>query len=211
MVKSQPSTPIAFLVRRTAHRARGQACRNRYRKAFALLAVFLPSRARVTAGTRSRLCSGLITTRPAPGVRSAAPCRLLNTAWPASNWRSPETVGLAPAALNSLSNVYEFDKRVMDCQTHGHPPAETCPRCITPLSEATALCRDDFMAGFTLRNCPASTNGSFFETETLRRRPPSRSKSCCGITAYNANTMLRPVYARRWLALDPLTSRRTAI
>ena len=49
-------------------------------------------------------------------------------------------------------DVDRFRELLAECRTHGHPEAEVCPECLSPLSEAVALYRDDFLAGFALRD-----------------------------------------------------------
>jgi len=66
-------------------------------------------------------------------------------------------------------DVEQFHTLLADCQMHGHPEADVCPACIAPLTEAVTLYRDDFLAGFTLRDSPDFDEWQFFQTERLRR------------------------------------------
>ena len=63
----------------------------------------------------------------------------------------------------------QFRERLATCETHGHSPTEVCPDCLSPLTKAVTLYRDDFLAGFTLRNCPDFDEWQFFQTEGLRQ------------------------------------------
>jgi hypothetical protein len=52
-------------------------------------------------------------------------------------------------------DVAAFQARLAQARAHGHPRGETCPECLAALTEAAALYRDDFLAGFTLTDSPA--------------------------------------------------------
>lgn len=72
------------------------------------------------------------------------------------------------------------------------------------LAEAAALYRDDFLAGFTLRDSPAFDDWQFFQSETLRRELAAvLEKLVRGLSARGDDGPAIE-YARRWLALDPL-------
>src|SRR5262245_36944463 len=64
-----------------------------------------------------------------------------------------ETVGLVPTAEIWL-DINQFHQHLAACQSHDHSPEKVCPACIVPLTEAVTLYRDDFLAGFTLPDCP---------------------------------------------------------
>lgn len=114
-----------------------------------------------------------------------------------------ESIGIAPRA-RLIVDVNEFGKRIADCDRHGHVPSEVCPRCITPLSEAAALYRSDFMTGFTLRDSPAFDEWQFFQTEELRRQLAGALERLVRFHAEHSEFDLGITHARRWLALDPL-------
>ncbi|NIV46292.1 MAG: protein kinase, partial [Gammaproteobacteria bacterium] len=118
-----------------------------------------------------------------------------------------ESVGLDQEADIWL-DVAQFQQRLAGCQTHGHAPAEVCPACLEPLTEAADLYRADFLTGFTLPDCPEFDEWQFFQTEGLRQNLASalerliRLHSARGDPAASLETAI--AYARRWLALDPL-------
>src|SRR5262245_53038748 len=56
-----------------------------------------------------------------------------------------EMIGLAPTADLWL-DINQFHQHLAECQSHDHSPEKVCPTCITPLTEAVALYRDDFLA-----------------------------------------------------------------
>jgi len=119
-----------------------------------------------------------------------------------------ETVALERDATVRI-DVDEFEARLAEGRTHGHPATAVCARCLPPLAEAVALYHDDFMTGFSLRDSPAFDDWQFFQAEGLRRMLASaleRLVSGSGLSADPAaDARERAIgYARRWLALDPL-------
>jgi predicted ATPase/DNA-binding SARP family transcriptional activator len=128
-------------------------------------------------------------------------------AGPLSSEAAREDVGphpeAAPGRLFWL-DVAEFQDRLAQCRTHGHPPDQVCPACLSSLAQAAALYRDDFLAGFTLRDSSAFDEWQFFQTEGLRREMASvLERLVLGLGAQGAFEGAIP-YARRWVALDLL-------
>jgi len=114
-----------------------------------------------------------------------------------------ETIGLQPGPGLWL-DLDQFHDRIAKCQTHGHPAADACPDCVSPLTEAASLYRGDFLVGFTLRDSPGFDDWQFFQTESLRREQASVLERLARV--HGTQGELEPAigYARRWLALDPL-------
>ncbi|MGI8586125.1 MAG: ATP-binding protein [Chloroflexia bacterium] len=114
-----------------------------------------------------------------------------------------ETIGLNPGSVLWL-DVDAFHGKLAERGTHGHPPAEVCPRCLAPLKEAVELYRDDFMSGFTLRDSPDFDEWQFFQAEGLRRELASALDQL--VRCYVALNDFGPAiqHARRRLALDRL-------
>src|SRR5262249_39813536 len=79
-----------------------------------------------------------------------------------------ESIEMRPNAQLRL-DVHEFEAYLAGCQTHGHAANEVCAACEKPLAAAVALCRDDFMAGFSLRDSPTFDDWQFFQREAYRR------------------------------------------
>ena len=52
---------------------------------------------------------------------------------------------------------------------HGRASSEGCPACLPPLTKAVGLYRDDFLAGFGLRDSVNFDDWQFIESEQLRR------------------------------------------
>ena len=114
-----------------------------------------------------------------------------------------ETVSLIPGT-GLWVDVTEFRARLAACRTHGHAAADVCHACLAPLAEAAALYRDDFLAGFTLRDSAEFDDWQFSQAEMLRRElAETLEKLARGLSARRdfAGAL---VSAQRWLALDPL-------
>lgn len=79
-------------------------------------------------------------------------------------------------------------------------PAESC----AALSQAAGLYRDDFLAGFTLADCPAFDEWQFFERESLRREFSGVLDDLvhCHVAAGRFENAIP--YAQRRVALDTL-------
>jgi predicted ATPase/DNA-binding SARP family transcriptional activator len=123
----------------------------------------------------------------------------------AGNWLSidRETVGLRPEA-NFWLDVDAFNQHLATCRSHNHPPNETCPACLEPLTQATRLYRDDFMAGFTLHDSSTFDDWQFFQADGLRRDLASVLERLVQYHSTQGDFATAITYARRWLALDRL-------
>jgi len=75
---------------------------------------------------------------------------------------------------------------------------------VPPLTEAVALYRDDFLAGFTLRDSPAFDDWQFFQAESLRREMADALETLA--LCHSEAGQFEPAIAsaRRWLTLDSL-------
>jgi len=85
-------------------------------------------------------------------------------------------------------DVDHFRQRLAACETHGHPPSQVCPDCLPPLTEAVALYRDDFMAGFTLPDSRSFDEWQFFHTEGCGMNWRAFWSDWCAGTARGGNT-----------------------
>ncbi len=113
-----------------------------------------------------------------------------------------ETVGLNWGDI--WVDVDRFEALLAGCKTHGHPGGEVCPDCLPPLSEAVELYRDDFMAGFGLRDSAAFDDWQFFQSESLRRELAGALERLARGLAARGEWGPAVAHARRWLALDVL-------
>ncbi len=114
-----------------------------------------------------------------------------------------ETIALNPHA-NLCVDVTEFRDNLAQCHKHNHAPDDVCPDCLTPLTQAAAIYRDDFLAGFTLRDSPAFDEWQFFQSEALRRELAGALKKLARLYATQREYETAIRHARRWLALDAL-------
>ena len=113
-----------------------------------------------------------------------------------------EGVDLAHDAIGV--DVLRFQDLLAECRRHGHPESEVCPECLPPLSEAVALYRDDFMAGFGLRDSVAFDDWQFFQSESLRRELAGALQRLARGRGALGEWEAAVAHARRWLALDAL-------
>ncbi|MBI3359590.1 MAG: AAA family ATPase [Chloroflexi bacterium] len=101
-------------------------------------------------------------------------------------------------------DVEHFHRLLAECLTHGHPTTEACSNCLSPLDQAAALYRGDFLSGFTLRDSPAFDDWQFFQAESLRRELSDALERLTQAQSQNGRIDRAIDSARRWLALDPL-------
>ncbi len=101
-------------------------------------------------------------------------------------------------------DVCEFQRLIAECRTHGHAPNQVCPRCLPLLEQALQLYRDDFMAGFSLRDSAEFDDWQFFQREALRRDLSSVLERL--VEGYTAQSDFQQAIqvARRQVALDSL-------
>jgi len=101
-------------------------------------------------------------------------------------------------------DVVRFEDLLAGCKAHGHPVSEVCRECLPLLTEAVELYRDDFMAGFGLRDSVAFDDWQFFQSESLRRELAGALERLARGRAALEEWEAAVVYARRWLVLDAL-------
>ena len=114
-----------------------------------------------------------------------------------------DSVGLHPEA-EVWVDAGEFLRLIVECRTHGHAVNQVCPRCLPLLEQALQIYRDDFMAGFSLRDSVEFDDWQFFQREALRRDLSGVLERLVeGYTAQGDFQQAIQV-ARRQIALDPL-------
>ncbi len=111
--------------------------------------------------------------------------------------------GLNPQADLWL-DVDQFQRRLAQCQAHGHASIEVCPHCLPDLTAAAELYTGGFLAGFSLPDCPNFDEWQFFQDEGLRQALASVLERLGRGHSNRGDHDLAIPYARRWLALDPL-------
>lgn len=72
------------------------------------------------------------------------------------------------------------------------------------LAAATACYQADFLAGFTLPDCPAFDEWQLLQTEALRRDLSWALEKLVDATEARRDLVQAVAYAQRWVALDPL-------
>ena len=113
-----------------------------------------------------------------------------------------ETAGWAPQDEAWL-DVDALRECLAACAAHGHAADEVCEACVPFLSEAVALYRDGFLAGFTLPGSAAFDEWQFFETESLRDALAGALQRLAGWHGGQDEFEAAIPLARRWVSLDP--------
>jgi DNA-binding SARP family transcriptional activator/predicted negative regulator of RcsB-dependent stress response len=174
------------------------------RKAIALLAYLAASE----SGAHSRDSLAALFWPDVDHVRANAALRrtlsVLNKAL-AGEWLEIEREAVnLPRRAGLFVDLDRFAACLSACRQHPHPAHEVCPACLPLLAEAAGLYRDDFMAGFSLRDSPAFDDWQFFQAEGLRRQLASVLDRLSGGHAHSGDFEAALEHARRWLALDTL-------
>ena len=87
---------------------------------------------------------------------------------------------------------------------HEHPAQLSCADCIPELAAAAELYRDDFLAGFALRDSPEFDEWTAFTADGLRQQLAGVLERLVRARVRAGQFELAIETARRWLALDPL-------
>ncbi|CAN5816627.1 AAA family ATPase [soil metagenome] len=119
-------------------------------------------------------------------------------------WLEVDRTGVNLAADDAWIDVERFHAALAECRMHDHSDNEVCPRCIPALEKAAALYRDDFMAGFGLRDSAEFDDWQYFQGERLRRELGGALERLT--RGFSARRDWEPAidHASRWLGLDPL-------
>lgn len=122
----------------------------------------------------------------------------------AEGWLRTDREGVELVGDGMLVDVDRFRGLLAGCKAHGHPEPEVCAGCLPLLEEAVGLYRDDFMAGFGLRDSVAFDDWQFFQGESLRRELADALEKLARGRAAGGGWEQAIAHGRRWLALDPL-------
>lgn len=114
-----------------------------------------------------------------------------------------ETAGLHPLA-DLWVDVDQFRRQLTASRAHDHAASDVCPDCLPHLAAAVELYRDDFLAGFSLPDCPAFDEWQFFQSEGLRQELAAALARLASRYGRQGDYERAIPYARRWLALDAL-------
>jgi DNA-binding SARP family transcriptional activator/predicted ATPase/predicted Ser/Thr protein kinase len=101
-------------------------------------------------------------------------------------------------------DLEQFRYYLATCQSHDHAPQLPCAECLPLLTAAVDLYKDDFLAGFSLRDCTEFDEWQFFQAESLRQELATALERLVSGCSQQGNLEAAIPYARRWLALDPL-------
>ena len=122
----------------------------------------------------------------------------------AEGWLRADRESVDLAGDTVWVDVSRFHDLLAECKEHGHPESEVCPECLPPLTEAVTLYRDDFMAGFGLRDSVAFDDWQFFQSESLRRELAGALERLARGRGALGEWEAAVAHARRWLAMDIL-------
>ena len=111
-------------------------------------------------------------------------------------------VGLAKSPEMNI-DVVEFRRCLQTVHAHVHLSSLECHACCQNLVRAVQLYQGDFLAGFSLKDCPAFDSWECLEQENLRREFTAALRQLVEI--HQAHGEIEPAVqsARRWLAADP--------
>jgi DNA-binding SARP family transcriptional activator/Tfp pilus assembly protein PilF len=114
-----------------------------------------------------------------------------------------ETIGVDDQA-DVWIDAEQFQHRLAECRKHGHAENEMCARCIEPLTQAVDLYREDFLAGFSLRDSGDFDDWAFFQTEHFRRELVGAHDRLVRQLDAQHDYAAALAHTRRWIAIDPL-------
>lgn len=109
-----------------------------------------------------------------------------------------------PAQPGLAVDVRRFGALAARVAGHGHAGPHPCDDCLAALAEAAGLCRDDFLAGFTLKGSAEFDTWQTCTGESLRLELAAALEKLAGALLARGQIEQALPHARRWLALDPL-------
>jgi len=104
---------------------------------------------------------------------------------------------------NIWCDVLAFQEAVALVKSHGHTHG-LCDGCLEQAEEAVTLYRDDFLAGFTLRDSESFDDWQLQEAEYLRREFATLLERLIEEKEVSGAFMEAIPLAQKWLKLDPL-------
>ncbi|MEM7028644.1 MAG: BTAD domain-containing putative transcriptional regulator, partial [Chloroflexota bacterium] len=130
-------------------------------------------------------------------------------------WTIKKSIGDAPLTIEGQLiqfnpesglwlDVTEFRRLLNGCDKHRERPLLDCSTCLSQMETAAALYRDDFLAGFTLTDCPAFDDWQFFEAEQFRQTLATTLSQLLRGHSQQENYEAAIQHAQRWVTLDPL-------
>jgi predicted ATPase/DNA-binding SARP family transcriptional activator len=110
-------------------------------------------------------------------------------------------VEFSPAAAEV--DVYQFEQLLGRAEAHHHAGGGLCPECAEWLAAAVALVEGEFMAGFTVTDCPAFDEWLFFQREQRRGEVTAILHRLVDWAGERGQFDQGIDFARRWLVFDP--------
>ena len=101
-------------------------------------------------------------------------------------------------------DVIEFNQLLNKHRQHGHAPGASCSQCLSFLMDAISLYKDDFLAGFTLRDSPQFDEWQYFQREHCKQLLAYALECLARWHVHVAEWEPAIEHARRWVALDSL-------
>jgi DNA-binding SARP family transcriptional activator/tetratricopeptide (TPR) repeat protein len=101
-------------------------------------------------------------------------------------------------------DAWRFEQALAVARGHAHPGADLCPVCHEALQRAVLLARDEFMAGFTLRDSVDFDEWQLAEGASYRRELAAVLERLARGEAAARGWVAAAAAARRWLELDAL-------
>ena len=114
-----------------------------------------------------------------------------------------ETLAIDSTA-DILVDVAEFRRQLEACEQHGRHSEVVCPTCLLQLTVAVDLYKDDFMAGFSLRDSITFDEWQYLVGESLRRELAGVYQYLVRCYIYREDYSAAIDYGRRLLVMDPL-------
>lgn len=114
-----------------------------------------------------------------------------------------DSIGLS-ADLCLWVDTQEFKALTQQVRDHPHASLAACFECLSHLDDALELYRDDFMAGFSLKDSPGFDDWQFFQAGSLRKDLAEVLQSLVLLNTQKGDYDTAITYARRWLNQDML-------
>lgn len=187
-------------------RADGTALTFRSRKALALL-VYLAVEGR-QEHSRGSLLGLLWPEDPEEAARNSLRVALANLRQMLGA-AADELLHISRASLRFVSDsdhaldVVAFSALLAVCRAHRHERADTCPECVARLTEAAALYRGEFLAGFALPASAPFQEWALVVREQLHQQALEALDTLATAAEQQGDYGALCRYARRQLALEP--------
>ncbi len=135
--------------------------------------------------------------------QSRALAYLRRTLWEINNMVGEEWLDIDRSSLGMAEGA-EFWLDVAEFERLVERPSPTAAPSLEALTRAAALYRDDFLAGFSLRDAPDFDQWQYYLTDRLRQKL-SRALALLVVGLAEEEAWETAVsYAQRWISLDPL-------